>query len=234
MVPTVPSKIIETALTALLFTENRSKHKYETKVENSSFDFISGQSTCCLSPPTFQLSRRTAFTLCPVGPKPAPWVRGSGDGGRVLWQSFWFIVPFPLYKSPIHQNSPRPPHSSSMLDSFTVHRLSSLCSTEHQVVHRASVRLNILQQVQFEVGLCSDRPVTVQAQISLQLEESQYSTSINVSGETYRGLIILDNISRSLLEVEEDRGQYSRRRTGSEGVIIIIIDKNNSNKVMNK
>lgn len=76
-------------------------------------------------------------------------------------------------------------------------------------MHRAVLRLNVNEQVEFEVTFCSDKPSSVKAKMSLQVEDNQYSnTIIQVTGEAYQETVSLDNISRSLQEIdpEDDEG----------------------------
>ncbi|XP_070763174.1 hydrocephalus-inducing protein homolog [Enoplosus armatus] len=84
-------------------------------------------------------------------------------------------------------------------------QLEDTADSEHQLVHRAILRLNVNEQVEFEVGFCSDKPQSVKAKMSLQVEDNQYSnTSIRVSGEAYQEIVSLDNISRSSQETDQE------------------------------
>ena len=88
-------------------------------------------------------------------------------------------------------------------------------STEHQLVHRATLRLEVNEEVEFEVSFCSDKPLSVKAKISLQVEGNQYSsTIIRVTGEAYQEIVSLDNISRSLRETDQEDDEKGRRRKG--------------------
>ncbi|XP_042266839.1 hydrocephalus-inducing protein homolog isoform X2 [Thunnus maccoyii] len=91
-------------------------------------------------------------------------------------------------------------------------RLEGSTDPEHQLVHRATLRLEVNEEVEFEVSFCSDKPLSVKAKISLQVEGNQYSsTIIRVTGEAYQEIVSLDNISRSLRETDQEddeKGNY--------------------------
>ncbi|XP_030281249.1 hydrocephalus-inducing protein homolog isoform X1 [Sparus aurata] len=91
-------------------------------------------------------------------------------------------------------------------------QLEGTTDPENQVVHRATLRLNVNEQVEFEVSFSSDEPLIVKAQMSLQVEDNQYSnTIIQVTGEAYQEIVSLDNISRSSQEIDQeddDGGNY--------------------------
>lgn len=78
-------------------------------------------------------------------------------------------------------------------------------------MHRAILRLNVNEQVEFEVSFSSDKPLNVTAKMTLQVEDNQYSnTIIQLTGETYQEIVSLDNISKSLQEMDQgddDRGK---------------------------
>lgn len=85
---------------------------------------------------------------------------------------------------------------------------------EHQLVHRAILRLDVNEQAEFEVSFCSDKPQSVKAKMSLQVEDNQCShTIIRVAGEAYQEIVSLDNINRSSQEVdqEDDEGGKCRK-----------------------
>lgn len=87
------------------------------------------------------------------------------------------------------------------------------------MVHRATLRLNVNEQVEFEVSFSSDEPLIVKAQMSLQVEDNQYSnTIIQVTGEAYQEIVSVDNISRSSQEIdqEDDDGGKRRKEVGIE------------------
>ncbi|KAK2841889.1 hypothetical protein Q5P01_012089 [Channa striata] len=90
--------------------------------------------------------------------------------------------------------------------------LDGTSDSEHQSVHRAVLRLNSNEQVEFEVSFCSDKPLTVKATMSLQVQDNQYSnTIIQVTGEAYQEIVSLDNINRSSEEQtqeDEESGYY--------------------------
>jgi len=76
-------------------------------------------------------------------------------------------------------------------------------------VHRATLWLNVNEPEGFEVSFCSERPLSVKANITVQVKDNQYSnTSIRVTGEAYQEIVSLDNINRSMQDVdEEDEGE---------------------------
>lgn len=85
-------------------------------------------------------------------------------------------------------------------------------------MHRTNLTLNVNEQVELEVSFCSDKALSVTADMSLQVEDNQYSeTTVQVTGEAYQEIVSLDNISRSLQEIDKEddgegkREQYYRR-----------------------
>ncbi|GAA6221266.1 hydrocephalus-inducing protein homolog [Lates japonicus] len=97
-------------------------------------------------------------------------------------------------------------------------QLKGTTDSEHQLVHRAILRLNVNEQVEFEVSFSSDKPLNVTAKMTLQVEDNQYSnTIIQLTGETYQEIVSLDNISKSLQEMDQegdDRGNYESLNFG--------------------
>ncbi|KAM7396206.1 hypothetical protein PAMP_019263 [Pampus punctatissimus] len=91
-------------------------------------------------------------------------------------------------------------------------RLEGSIDSEHQLVHRATLRLDVNKEVEFEVSICSDKPLSVTAKMSLQVEGNQYSsTIIQVTGEAYQEIVSLDNINRTLQEMDQEddeKGNY--------------------------
>ncbi|XP_034061831.1 LOW QUALITY PROTEIN: hydrocephalus-inducing protein homolog [Gymnodraco acuticeps] len=84
-------------------------------------------------------------------------------------------------------------------------QIEGTTKSEHQLVHRTTLRLNVREQAEFEVGFCSDKPLIVKAKMSLHVEDNKYSnTTIQITGEAYQEIISLDNISRLSQEIEED------------------------------
>uniref|UniRef100_A0A3B4VD89 HYDIN axonemal central pair apparatus protein n=1 Tax=Seriola dumerili TaxID=41447 RepID=A0A3B4VD89_SERDU len=74
--------------------------------------------------------------------------------------------------------------------------------------------------VKLEVSFCSYKPMTVKAKMTLQVEYNQYSnTIIQLSGETYREIISLDNISRSSEEMDEENDESGKRRKDGSRVL---------------
>nr|XP_020443912.1 hydrocephalus-inducing protein-like isoform X2 [Monopterus albus] len=90
--------------------------------------------------------------------------------------------------------------------------LEDTTDSDLQPGHRAVFRLNVNEQVEFEVIFCSDKPLNVKVKMSLQVEHNQYSnTIIQVTGEAYQEIVSIENISRSLQEMDqedEERGNY--------------------------
>ncbi|XP_029289106.1 hydrocephalus-inducing protein homolog [Cottoperca gobio] len=87
-------------------------------------------------------------------------------------------------------------------------QIEGTTDSEHQLVHRATLRLNVSEQVEFEVGFRSDKSLIVKAKISLQVEDNQYSnTIIQVTGEAYQEIVSLDNISRSSQEKDQEENE---------------------------
>ncbi|KAF7656194.1 hypothetical protein LDENG_00045050 [Lucifuga dentata] len=89
---------------------------------------------------------------------------------------------------------------------------TKLEGSEHQLVHRSTFTLNVDEQAEFEVSFCSDKPLNVKANMTLQVKDNQHSdTKIQLTGEAYQDIISLENINRSSYEsdTEEDReGDY--------------------------
>lgn len=87
-------------------------------------------------------------------------------------------------------------------------------------MHRAILSLHDNQQVELEVSFCSDKPLSVNAKISLQVEGNHYSnTTIQVTGEAYQEIVSLQNISRSSQEINEeniDQGTEEKDRNRSD------------------
>ncbi|XP_008288806.1 hydrocephalus-inducing protein homolog [Stegastes partitus] len=87
-------------------------------------------------------------------------------------------------------------------------QIDSITASEHQVMHRATLRLDVNESVEFEVCFCSDKPLSVKTQMSLQVEDNQYSnTTIQVTGEAYQELVSLDNINRSSQEMDQEEDE---------------------------
>lgn len=86
------------------------------------------------------------------------------------------------------------------------------------MVHRVILSLNVNEQVELEVSFCSDKPVSVKAKMSLQVEDNQYSdTIIRVSGEAYQEIVSLYNINKSSQEIDlEDDEGGKRRQEGNK------------------
>ncbi|XP_029009061.1 hydrocephalus-inducing protein homolog isoform X2 [Betta splendens] len=86
---------------------------------------------------------------------------------------------------------------------FSKH-LKGTTDSNHQLVHGAILRLNINEQMEFEVSFCSGKPQDVTATMSLQVQDNLYNnTIIQVTGKAYQAIVSLDNISRPSHETEE-------------------------------
>lgn len=106
--------------------------------------------------------------------------------------------------------------------SFTFPLLSSSfpSSTDHQLVHRAIMRLNSNEQMEFEVSFGSDKPRSVKATMSLQVQDNLYnSTIIQVTGEAYQDIVSLDNITRSSQEMTQEDDERGKIRKESSKVV---------------
>ena len=80
-------------------------------------------------------------------------------------------------------------------------------------MHKAILRLNVNEQVEFEVIFCSDKPLSVKAKMTLQVEDNQYiNTLIRLTGETYQEIVSLDNIRRSSQEMDQEDDERGKRR----------------------
>ncbi|XP_043979545.1 hydrocephalus-inducing protein homolog [Gambusia affinis] len=78
---------------------------------------------------------------------------------------------------------------------------------EGQLIHRATVRLDVNEQKRCEVSFCSNECVTINTAITVQLKDNQYSdTRIPVMAETYEEMVSLSNISSSPQDGEEVEG----------------------------
>lgn len=85
------------------------------------------------------------------------------------------------------------------------------------MVHRAIQRLNVNESVEFEVSFCSGKPLSTKADMSLQVKGNQYSkTTIQVVGEAYQQMVSLDNISTSLLNVDQEDESEGMKRAKEE------------------
>ncbi|KAG7521590.1 hydrocephalus-inducing protein-like [Solea senegalensis] len=84
--------------------------------------------------------------------------------------------------------------------------------SDNQAVRRATLTLNVNEQVEFEVSFCSNEPLSVKAKMTLQVEDNKQSrTIIKVTGESHPEMISLDNISRCLQEMDQEdyeKGSY--------------------------
>ncbi|XP_077566662.1 hydrocephalus-inducing protein homolog isoform X1 [Stigmatopora nigra] len=74
---------------------------------------------------------------------------------------------------------------------------------ESRLVHRASMKLDVNQKVEFEVTFFSPHdPLKLDDKISLQVKGSQYSNAtIQVTGEAYQQLVSLENIRKPPQEI---------------------------------
>ncbi|XP_028313928.1 hydrocephalus-inducing protein homolog [Gouania willdenowi] len=93
------------------------------------------------------------------------------------------------------------PKNCSSVKSTKVEDASTL---GYEMMHKATLKLNVDETVEFRVSFCSDTPQSVEATISLQVEDNQYNnTTIQVTGETYQEIVTLVNINRPQQEVDE-------------------------------
>nr|XP_019962004.1 PREDICTED: hydrocephalus-inducing protein homolog [Paralichthys olivaceus] len=84
-------------------------------------------------------------------------------------------------------------------------QLQGSTDSDNQLVHRATLKLNVNEQVELKVSFCSDEPLSVKAKMTLQVEDNQCSdTIIQVTGETYQQVVSLDNIAQSSQEMDQD------------------------------
>lgn len=81
-------------------------------------------------------------------------------------------------------------------------------------MHRAILRLNSNEQVEFEVSFCSDKPRSVKAAMSLQVQDNQYNhTIIQVTGEAYQEIVSLDISwpSQEMTQEDDERGKIRKK-----------------------
>ncbi|XP_056273332.1 hydrocephalus-inducing protein homolog [Pseudoliparis swirei] len=79
--------------------------------------------------------------------------------------------------------------------------------SEHQSAHHAALRLDVNEQVEFEVSFCSEEPTSITAEMTLQVEDNQYGkTRIQVTGEAYQEVVSLDNIGQEIDQEDEEGG----------------------------
>ncbi|XP_075998116.1 hydrocephalus-inducing protein homolog [Genypterus blacodes] len=90
---------------------------------------------------------------------------------------------------------------------------TQLESSERELVHRATFQVNVDEQAKLEVSFCSDKPLDVQANITVQVEDNQYNNIIiQLTGEAKKEIISLENISTS----SQERGQEMDGEGGYE------------------
>ncbi|XP_008409888.1 hydrocephalus-inducing protein homolog isoform X2 [Poecilia reticulata] len=76
---------------------------------------------------------------------------------------------------------------------------------EGQMVHKATVRLNVNEEKSFAVSFCSNESVRVDTSMAVQVKDNQYSnTIVHVMAETYQEMVSLDNISSSPQDEEDE------------------------------
>lgn len=91
------------------------------------------------------------------------------------------------------------------------------------MVHRALLSLNVNEQVELEVSFCSDKPISVKAKMSLQVEDNQYSNAIiRVSGEAYHEIVSLYNINKSSQEIDLEYDEGGKRRQDVMRLISVV------------
>ncbi|CAB1432186.1 unnamed protein product [Pleuronectes platessa] len=89
--------------------------------------------------------------------------------------------------------------------------------SDNHLVHRATLKLNVNEQVEIMVGFCSDEPLMVEAKLTLQVEDNQCSnTIIQVTAETYQRIVSIDNINWSSQEMDQynERDSYEKLNFG--------------------
>ncbi|XP_068458365.1 hydrocephalus-inducing protein homolog isoform X2 [Clinocottus analis] len=100
-----------------------------------------------------------------------------------------------------------PGHTCSSVHSTQIEgpNESAPSCTEHHTVHRALLKLDVNEQVEVKVSFCSDKPTSVKAKMTMQVEDNQYdNTQIQVIGKTYKKVVFLDNIRQSLQEIDQE------------------------------
>lgn len=71
-------------------------------------------------------------------------------------------------------------------------------------MYRAITKLNVKEQVEFEVTFCSEKPQKVKNKMCLQVEDNQYNkVIISATGEAYQEIVSLDNIRRPSQETDQ-------------------------------
>ncbi|XP_027883649.1 hydrocephalus-inducing protein homolog isoform X2 [Xiphophorus couchianus] len=82
--------------------------------------------------------------------------------------------------------------------------------SEGQLIHRATMRLNVNEQKRCDVCFCSNESVTIDTSMTVQLKDNQYNnTIIHVMAETYQERVSLSNISSSPQDEEDEvEGSY--------------------------
>ncbi|KAG7229797.1 hypothetical protein INR49_012446 [Caranx melampygus] len=104
-------------------------------------------------------------------------------------------------------------HGVFTLEAAPGHTCSSIQSTqlegtpdsEHHLVHRATLRLDVNEQMKLKVSFCPHKAVSVKAKMTLLVENNQYSnTIIRLTGETFQEIISFDNISRPSEELDQE------------------------------
>lgn len=98
-----------------------------------------------------------------------------------------------------------------------------LSSTDDQLVHRAILRMDVNEEVEFEVGFDSDRPLSVESEMTLQVEDNRDNNAvIQVTGEAYLDMVSLYNLSSSSQAVHHEDDEEGKKRKWYESIIIIV------------
>ncbi|KAM8861524.1 hydrocephalus-inducing protein homolog isoform 3-T3 [Synchiropus picturatus] len=102
--------------------------------------------------------------------------------------------------------------SSEVSCTFTTTPIEGATDSELQLVHRAVLSLEVNQQVELEVSVCSEKVLMYSSRICVQVEHNYYcNTVIEVVGEVFQEVLTIDNLSRTASEGEEEEdaeGQY--------------------------
>lgn len=88
------------------------------------------------------------------------------------------------------------------------------CSAGSQLEHSSHLKLKPNEQMRFELSFCSDKPVAVEAKLTVKVEDNQYNPGIRVTGEAYWKIFSLNNITTSTTSLldgsQKDKGMKIR------------------------
>ncbi|XP_037539075.1 hydrocephalus-inducing protein homolog [Nematolebias whitei] len=76
-------------------------------------------------------------------------------------------------------------------------QLKDASKTGSQLEHSSHLKLKPNEQVSFELSFCSDKPVAIEAKLTVKVEDNQYNPGIQVTGEAYWKIFSLNNITTS-------------------------------------